>query len=220
MSLYPTRETAFAVFSCGSSNVNVLGMEVNMLEFLLQFMKNPRIIGAVAPSGKFLAKKMMEPIRFDRAKCIVEYGPGTGSFTKYLVKMKRQDTRLILIEQNHSFCKKLEKKFKNVPEVYVMEGGAEHVISYIKKLGFENADYIISGLPFTSLPSELSAKILNETCKAIGKKGHFITFQYSLVKRKFFEEYFRLTGCLLEMRNLPPAYVLVMKCKKGARKNK
>jgi len=33
MSLYPTRETAFAVFSCGSSNVNVLGMEIYMYEF-------------------------------------------------------------------------------------------------------------------------------------------------------------------------------------------
>jgi len=31
MSLYPTRETAFAAFSCGSSNVNVLGMEIIML---------------------------------------------------------------------------------------------------------------------------------------------------------------------------------------------
>jgi len=30
MSFYPTRETAFAVFSCGSSNVNVLGMGIFM----------------------------------------------------------------------------------------------------------------------------------------------------------------------------------------------
>jgi len=30
MSLYPTRETEFAVFSCSSSNVNVLGMEISM----------------------------------------------------------------------------------------------------------------------------------------------------------------------------------------------
>ena len=28
ISFYLTRETAFAVFSCGSSNVNVLGMEI------------------------------------------------------------------------------------------------------------------------------------------------------------------------------------------------
>ncbi len=30
ISLYPTRENAFAVFSCGSSNVNVLGREIIM----------------------------------------------------------------------------------------------------------------------------------------------------------------------------------------------
>ena len=38
---YPTRKTAFADFSCGSSNVNVLGMEDNMKELELKYGCNP-----------------------------------------------------------------------------------------------------------------------------------------------------------------------------------
>lgn len=182
-----------------------------MFKFLIEFFKNPKCIGAVAPSGKFLAKKMMEPVKFQNASCIVEYGPGTGVFTKELIRRKNNKTKLIVIEQNRLFCDTLKKKFKNRPGVYIVEGSAENVNKYIKKLGFEHADYIISGLPFTSLPQEASESILKETQKALGRKGRFITFQYSMVKRKFFEQYFTISGGLLEMRNIPPAYVLVMR---------
>ncbi len=53
-----------------------------MFKFLRQYVMHPRSVGAIAPSGKNLALKMMEPIDFNNAKVIVEYGPGTGSFTK------------------------------------------------------------------------------------------------------------------------------------------
>ena len=61
-----------------------------MLKFLIQFLKNPINIGAVAPNEKFLAKKMIKSIQFDCAKCIMEYGPGTGSFTKEIIKHKKR----------------------------------------------------------------------------------------------------------------------------------
>lgn len=182
-----------------------------MMKFLMQFLKNPKRIGAIAPSGKFLARKMIKPVNFQTAECIVEYGPGTGVFTNELIKHKNRNTKLIVIEQNHLFCDMLKEKFRNRPNVYIVEGSAENVNKYIKKFGCETADYIISGLPFASLPLELSESILKETKKAIGTKGRFITFQYSMVKKKFFEQYFKISGCLLEMCNIPPAYVLVMR---------
>ncbi|BCN29390.1 class I SAM-dependent methyltransferase [Anaeromicropila herbilytica] len=182
-----------------------------MLNFLIQFLKSPRSIGAIAPSGKFLARKMMEPIRFDNAKGIVEFGPGTGSFTREIVRQKSRDSVLILIENNRFFCQQLKEKYKNCQGVYVIYGNAENVNEYLKKYGFDTADYIISGLPFTSLPVKVSENILTSTQKAIGKNGQFITFQYSLAKKKFFKCYFNITECLFELRNLPPAYVLVMK---------
>ncbi|MDE6785283.1 MAG: SAM-dependent methyltransferase [Ruminococcus sp.] len=181
------------------------------MSFLIEYIKHPRTIGAVAPSGNNLAEKMIEPIDFKSAEVIVEYGPGTGSFTKELMIHRKPETILILIEQNKNFCRELKKTFCNQTNIHIINGSAENVNLYLKKYGFEHADYIVSGLPFTSLPQETSENILKATKKAIGSKGRFITFQYSLVKRKFFERYFHISGLLHEVMNLPPAYVLVMR---------
>lgn len=181
------------------------------MSFLIEYIKHPRRIGAIAPSGKCLSRQMMKPIDFSSSDVIVEYGPGTGSFTKELVTNRRAGTVLILIEQNEYFYKRLEDKFGGQPDLHIVYGNAENVNEYLKEYGFQSADYIVSGLPFTSLPKNVSGSILTATNQALGKNGKFITFQYSLIKCRFFEQYFRITRYLREMKNLPPAYVLVMK---------
>lgn len=180
------------------------------MSFIVEYIKHPRKIGAVAPSSKCLSRKMMEPIHFDSANVIVEYGPGTGSFTRELIAKRRSGTVLLLIEQNQQFCSQLEQKYSNLDNVYVIHGCAENVNLYLEQYGLQKADYIVSGLPFTSLPKGVSDHILSATKEALGDNGRFITFQYSLVKRRFFEQYFSITDSLKEMRNLPPAYVFVM----------
>jgi phospholipid N-methyltransferase len=182
-----------------------------MFEFISQYIKNPRTIGAIAPSGKALARKMMEPINFKKAKCIVEYGPGLGSFTRELIERMPKETELILIEQNELFCERLSDEFGHRKNVTIICGDAANVNEYLHERGIQSADYIISGLPFTSLPKQVSNQIFRATICAIGDRGRFITFQYTLIKKKFFEQYFNLCGCLFEIKNLPPAYVLVMK---------
>lgn len=181
------------------------------MSFLIEYIKHPRKIGAIAPSGKCLSRKMMKPIDFSSSDVIVEYGPGTGSFTKELVTHRKAGTTLILIEQNKYFFKMLENKFCGQPDLHIIYGNAENVNEYLKKYGFQSADYIVSGLPFTSLPKDISDSILTATNQALGKDGKFITFQYSLIKCSFFEQYFRIVQYLREIKNLPPAYVLVMK---------
>lgn len=182
-----------------------------MVQFFWEFVKHPKMIGAVAPSGKSLAKKMMEPIQFECAHCIVEYGPGMGSFTRELIERKNPDTKLFLIENNSVFYRRLKKEFGEKEGVFVIFDSAEKINTYLKKYGVDTADYIVSGLPFTSLPARVSKNIMEATQKAIGRRGKFITFQYSMAKRKFFSRYFIIVGRLLEFKNLPPAYVLVMR---------
>ena len=178
---------------------------------LTEFLKHPRRIGAIAPSGKHLSEKMMAPIDFASAKVIVEYGPGTGSFTRELVARRRADTALILMEQNEAFCEQLRASYGNLPNLFIIHGSAGNVGQHLEACGVHSADYIVSGLPFTSLPAAVSDHILNATKLALGQDGKFITFQYSLVKKKFFEQYFQIIDCRKVIKNLPPAYVLVMK---------
>lgn len=181
-----------------------------------EFLKHPRRIGAVAPSGRHLSAEMMAPIDFASAKVIVEYGPGTGSFTKELAARIGSGTTLILIEQNQAFCEQLRTAFQGLPNLFIVHGSAENVVGYLEDCGVSGADYIVSGLPFASLPAAVSDSILNATRRALGQEGKFITFQYSLVKRKFMERYFQIVSCWRVAKNLPPAYVLVMKNDGGA----
>lgn len=182
-----------------------------MANFFLEYLKNPSRIGAVAPSGKGLANKMMEPIDFDRAETIVEYGPGTGAFTGLLCSRKRPETRLVLIERNDTFFKEVSEKFGTVENVTVLHGSAEDADKLLGDLGCHRADYVVSGLPFTSLPREVSLRVFEATKKLIGAEGRFVTFQYTLVKEKFFKEHFDFAARLFEWKNLPPAYVFVLK---------
>jgi len=181
-----------------------------MFRFISQYIKNPRYIGAIAPSGKLLARKMTEPISFNRCRCIVEYGPGTGVFTRELVKQRYKGTIIILLEKNQLFYNQLVKEFKNEKNMYIYNTDARNINSVLKKLGLSYADYIISGLPFSSLPESVSVEILSETRKAIGSTGRFITFQYSLFKINFFRRFFKIEKYVYEFFNLPPAYVITM----------
>ena len=185
--------------------------EENMLLFLRQYIKNPKKIGAIAPSGKRLANAMMRQIDFDSAECIVEFGPGTGAFTEELLRRRRNRTMLILIEQNEKFYHLLKERLGEQLNVTVVHGSAEDADLIMRKCNFSAADYIVSGLPFNSLPKETSLNVFRAAKEMLGENGVFITFQYTLLQRNFLAEHFRFRDMLHVYSNIPPAYVFVLK---------
>ena len=184
-----------------------------MWQFLREYISAPDTIGAIAPSSRHLAAAMTASIDFEKARCIVEYGAGTGVFTREVAAGKRRDTTYIVIEQNDRFYEMLRKQFHGMPGVVLIHGDAGNVCGYLREQGFSHADYIISGLPFTSLPRQVSSRILSQTQKAMGTEGVFTTFQYTLLRKHFLEQYFNIQKIVRVWRNLPPAYVLHMKLK-------
>ncbi|WP_297438051.1 class I SAM-dependent methyltransferase [uncultured Clostridium sp.] len=180
--------------------------------FLLEYIKNPRKVGAVAPSSRYLASKMLGEIDFENARCIVEYGPGTGAFTEQLLARASENTKIILIEVNEDFYRRLNKLYGHKKNVAVLNESAENIDEILVRYNITNVDYIISGLPFASLPREVSDKILTKTAEILDKSGQFITFQYSLAKKRLFDEFFGSINTDKTYRNIPPAYVL--RCKK------
>ncbi|MGE7091985.1 class I SAM-dependent methyltransferase [Lysinibacillus sp. NPDC048646] len=189
---------------------------MQFITFLTEFIKHPKNTGAISPSSKILAKKMVESINCEQAQCIVELGPGTGSFTKEIIKRKGQQTKLVLIENNEVFSTALKKKYQDDSSVIVIHGSAEHLRTYVKSLHIQKIDYILSGLPFTSLEPALSSRILNNVNETLEENGAFITFQYSLVRKSFIEKFFDDISLKKVWVNLPPAYVL--SCKKGSQR--
>lgn len=178
------------------------------LSFILQYIKKPRTTGAILPSSKYLAKKMVEDIDFENSRCIIEYGPGTGIFTESLLKNRKEDTIIMLFEYNLDFYNLLKEKFKNEKNLIIIHDSSENVDEYLKNYKIDTVDYVVSGLPFASLPEQVSAEILNKTKDILKDDGKFITFQYTLFKIKFIKKYFKNINLKREFRNIPPAYVL------------
>ena len=182
-----------------------------MFKIIKEFVKNPKFIGAVAPSSEYLAKKMIEDINFKECNCIIEYGPGTGVFTEKLIARKKENTLLLVFENNKEFCEDLFIMYGYKDNVKIINDGAENIKKYLKEYNIKQVDYVVSGLPFTVLPISISNAILKNTKEILSNKGEFITFQYSLLKKNFFEKYFNSVKVKKAMINLPPAYVL--KCR-------
>lgn len=179
--------------------------------FLLEYIKNPRQVGAVAASSKNLANDMVNNIDFKNAQCIIEYGPGTGAFTEKILARVRENTKVILIEKNESFYKILNDLYGHKDNVIILNDGVENIDQIVKTYGIEKVDYIVSGLPFAAFPPELSSTILDKTTDVLGEEGEFITFQYSLFKKKLFDRFFKKIDIEKTLINIPPAYVL--RCK-------
>jgi len=177
---------------------------MSSLKFLWQYITKPKTVGAVWPSSRYLADKMVKNINFDTAVCIVEYGPGTGVFTDKLLQLRNENTHLLLFETNEAFCLQLQEKYAQVKNIRIINDSAANIGQY---LAGKQADYVISGLPFASLPQEVSSNILAQTKQFLHAGGYFITFQYTLLKKDFIRGYFPVIEIKREIRNIPPAYV-------------
>lgn len=197
---------------------------------LLQFLRHPSSVGALAPSGRQLTAGMVNAVDFSSCRSLVEYGPGTGVFTEAILARREPGTPLLAIEQNEVFCRQLEERFSGVEDFYLVHGSAEKVADYLVERDLPLPNAILSGLPFASLPREISENILAETARILSevrersdpqekdsiKTGVFITFQYSMLKMALLEKNFDLVGHTRVLWNLPPAHVLILKPKKDS----
>ncbi|MFO0934990.1 MAG: rRNA adenine N-6-methyltransferase family protein [Gemmataceae bacterium] len=178
------------------------------LLFLGQMTRRMRVLGTAVPSGPVVARAMARAVgEIPENQVILELGPGTGSFTRELVR-RFPNNRIIAIEFVEAFSKHLTKA---LPSVTVIHGCASELQSHLDAFQIRPGDVaaVVSGLPFLSLPKELTAKIMTsiETILQPGRRFVQITFSKRAWKR------FELPGFVRESarrvwRNVPPAIVM------------
>lgn len=181
-----------------------LNGHIGKLFFLKTFLKD-RNIGAVLPSSPYFVKRILSTIDFARDNIVVEYGPGTGVFTKILLDKLSPASTLILIDTNPEFVKLLRKV--DDPRVRVFHDSAENIQGILKECGLLNADYIFSGIPFSFFSKDLKMRIINNTRGAIGKTGKFVVYQYSAHVRRYLKQSFRSVNSDFELFHIPPMFV-------------
>jgi phosphatidylethanolamine/phosphatidyl-N-methylethanolamine N-methyltransferase len=88
---------------------------------VVRFIRTWSTTGAIAPSGRALARRMVAHIDPAGAGPILELGPGTGVVTRAMIERGIAPERIVAVEYNPDFCAIMARRH---PKVRVVEGDA------------------------------------------------------------------------------------------------
>jgi phosphatidylethanolamine/phosphatidyl-N-methylethanolamine N-methyltransferase len=180
---------------------------------LSRFLRNPRRVGALAPSSRALAHAMVADLP-SNAPVVVELGPGTGAFTGAIVDRLGPEARFLAVDIEPAFVKSICQRW---PSVECVLASAEHLEALLGERRLDAIDHVISGLPFASLPLAMTRRILDSLARTLRLGGTFTTFQYAqaygfksarLFRSQMNERMGDPPHRHLVWKNFPPAYVL------------
>ncbi len=174
--------------------------------FFNGFIKHPVMVGSIIPSSPRTVRKMLAPVDWENTKLFVEYGPGIGTFCQPVLNRLRPDARLLVIDLNPDFITYLRKTIRDSRFVAV-HGSAADVNQIIRDFGYDHADYILSGLPFSTLPGDLGPTIAAETAKALRPGGAFLVYQFRARARDFMAPHFARIDNGFEAWNILPCFL-------------
>jgi phospholipid N-methyltransferase len=176
------------------------------LLFARNFFRHPRMLGSIVPSSRFLIRQLLQPIDWSTARVIVEYGPGVGSITEEILRRMRPDATLIAIETNPDFVEHLRSSFPD-ERLHVQQASAVAVDEILTRLGHNRAHYIISGIPFSTIPAPLRERILRKTSQSLEPGGEFLVYQFSTRVLPDLQRIFRFVRRRFEPLNVLPAHL-------------
>jgi phospholipid N-methyltransferase len=174
--------------------------------FARNFLKYPSMLGSVVPSSPFLVKDLMAQIDWERARILVEFGPGVGTITREALKRMRADAVLVVIELNQEFVDYLSNNIRD-PRLRVVQGSAAHVRRILNEQGLTSADYIISSLPYSLLPEPSRREIVTESRDALKAQGSLLVFQYTRTLLPYLRSTFSSVKLNFQLFNILPALI-------------
>jgi phospholipid N-methyltransferase len=173
-------------------------------QFLRGFIKNPVMVGSIIPSSRILIDKMLGPVDWANTRLFVEYGPGVGTFTRLILEQLAPDATLVTIDTNPDFTRYLKESIED-PRLVAVNGSAADVEKILADRGLGSADYVLSGLPFSTLPPGVGDDIAEATANVLRPGGAFLIYQFSPKVLNFIKPHFAPIKRGFEWINVPPA---------------
>lgn len=176
------------------------------LSFLGDWTSDPRRVGAIAPSGRSLARLITAEIDADSAP-VIELGAGTGVFTRALIERGIRPVDLSLVESGECFANALRQRFADARVLQIDAAQLREAALFADA----PAGAVVSGLPLLNMSAETIHAILEGAFSYLRDDGAFYQFTYGwrcpvprAVRRKLELHATRLGRAWL---NLPPAAV-------------
>jgi len=178
-------------------------MQFSSIEYIHTIRKS----GTVTPSSKYLIKKCLKHIAFDKAKVIVEFGMGNGCITEEILKKCGENTILISFELNKKFCDYCTDKFKHKKSLKIYNQSAFDFQYWLAQNNILEVDYFISSLPISIFEKSKTAALLENAKKFLKEEGNFIQYQYSLNNQRLIKSVFKKVSVDFTVLNMPPAFI-------------
>jgi phosphatidylethanolamine/phosphatidyl-N-methylethanolamine N-methyltransferase len=175
--------------------------------FFQSLVAAPRAVGAVAPSGRALARAMAMAVGEAGNGFVVELGPGTGPVTKALLERGFNRERLILVEYDPSFCSMLSRRFGPGG---IIQGDAYDLLRTLGDFARRPVAAVVSSLPLLNQPPRRRGKLIDDAFALMGSHGLFVQFTYGLISpipREACEGRYAARRAAPVWLNLPPAWV-------------
>lgn len=175
-----------------------------------EWVKHPRRIAAVAPSGADLADAMLAELPPDATR-VIELGGGTGAITRALLAHGIAGRALLVVELNEGLHAHLRKRF---PQVRIVLGDAGALGRIADASGFDvPADAVVSSLGLLAMPADVQQRLVEAAFTCLRPDGRFIQFTYG-PQAPMHEQVVRALGLQVRrgefvLRNVPPATVYV-----------
>ena len=155
-----------------------------MLQFLREAIRDFRTTGAVLPSSPLLARAMVRSLAAaEPPRRILEVGPGTGPFTREILRHLRDGDVYDIVEINPAFCEQLERTM--LAPYRARAAGARVALhrSPIEDASVDgNYDFVVCGLPFNNFPPSLVRSIFRRILALMRTGGELSYFEYAGVR--------------------------------------
>jgi phospholipid N-methyltransferase len=144
---------------------------------------------------------------FGEARTVVEFGTGTGVYTKEILRRLRPDGSLLSFELDAELAAAVSSRLAD-PRMRVVNDSAEHAGRYVAEhAGDEKADILVSSVPFTSLPAGMLDDILGAARDVLKPGGRMLVLQYSNAVLADLKRFFGPVQRRISPVNLPPAFL-------------
>lgn len=178
--------------------------------FFKRFLSNPKQVAYIVPSSKTLINRVLGKFDFSEPRVIVEYGPGEGCHTREIVRRMHRDSTVLLFELDPEFANHLRHQFRHDHRIHVINADANELSTELEKRGISHCDYIVSGIPFSTMKIQKKRALLQKTFDALAPKptSAFIIYQVSKELRQHATIFPRAKSeyCL---QNIPPMFITV-----------
>ncbi|VWX53479.1 class I SAM-dependent methyltransferase [Novosphingobium sp. 9U] len=174
--------------------------------FVEGFIRHPVMVGSIIPSSRFTIAKMLSRVKWNECKLFVEYGPGVGTFCRPVLDRLSRDGALIVIDTNPLYIDYLRRTITDSRFTAVL-GSAADVEEIVRAHGHEKADYVLSGLPFSTLPAGVGPAIADATHRVIRPGGAFLVYQFTSRARDFMGRHFTRIESDFELLNVMPCFL-------------